>query len=347
MVRNMEEKKINSLNLLTVFFLSHSFYTLQILSQQLFHFYSKEAVFIICIFYLLFPIITFSICKLINNHKISNYTKNNILISILSSLYLLITSIVVLTNISNIILIYYYQQTSIIILLVFLFLPIIYILIKGDTNFFALASILLIIFLIFKYAYLKNNSSVDTYVFYDIFKIKKSNILKLVLLALPIALEPIILLNYQKELSNKINIKLTTIFSILLSVVAIITILRLTWEFGALLDKIRFPYLESIKNIVAGKFFENIDYYYLLSLSTFIYVRIGFSLITIKKSFNLNSLKSFVPLSIIFLGTYILSKNMKFYEFANDKILLITGFSLFISTILIPFSKKRRTINNA
>ena len=42
-----------------------------------------------------------------------------------------------------------------IILLIIVSLPLIYTLIKGENNFFSLASILLIIYSIFKYAYLK------------------------------------------------------------------------------------------------------------------------------------------------------------------------------------------------
>jgi len=156
----MEEKKTSSLNFLLIFFLSYSFYTFQILTQQLFKSYSKESVLIICILFLLSPIITFFICKIINKNKLKKNTKNHFLFSILTSLYLILTTVISIVNIVNIIILYYYQQTSIIILLIFLTLPLLYTLIKGENNFFSLASILLIIFIFFKYAYLKNSSSI-------------------------------------------------------------------------------------------------------------------------------------------------------------------------------------------
>ena len=37
------------------------------------------------------------------------------------------------------------------------------------------------------------------------------------------------------------------IISIVIAIIGIVTILRQTWEFGTLLDQIKFPYLESIK----------------------------------------------------------------------------------------------------
>jgi len=248
MVKFMEEKKTSSLNFLLIFFLSYSFYTIQILTQELFYLYSKQSVPIICAFFILFPLITFIICKMINKNKIKNNTKNNFVFSIFTSIYLILTTIISIINIANIIMIYYYQQTSIIILLIFLVLPIIYIIIKGENNFFSLASVLLIIYIIFKYAYIKNYPSIDIYTFHNILKIDKSNIFTLIMLSLPILIEPIILLNNQKDMSDKINIKLITAISILLSLVGIITILRQTWEFGNLLGQMRFPYLESIKN---------------------------------------------------------------------------------------------------
>lgn len=346
MVINMEEKKISSLNYLTIFLISHSFYTIQVLTQHLFYMYSKHSVPIICLFYTLLPLLTFFVCKLINNNKLKINTKNNFIFSFLTSLYLILTSVISITTLTNIILIYYYQQTSIIILLIFLILPIVYTILKGENNFFALSSVLLIIFLLFKYAYLNNSSHIDYYPFYNILNINKSNLTPLIIISLPIVLEPIILINNQKDISSKINIKLITIFSTLLSLVGILTILRQTWEFGDLLNKIRFPYLESVKNLVAGKFFENIDYYYLLSMSVSVYIRLGYTLIAIKKSFKLNTLKTFIVLSLILLLIYVFQSNMAFYNFALKKVLLITSTCLILLLLLIPFIIKRRKKTN-
>jgi len=343
----MEAKKTSSLNFILIFFLSYSFYTIQILTQELFYLYSKQSVPIICAFFILFPLITFIICKMINKNKIKNNTKNNFVFSIFTSIYLILTTIISIINIANIIMIYYYQQTSIIILLIFLVLPIIYIIIKGENNFFSLASVLLIIYIIFKYAYIKNYPSIDIYTFHNILKIDKSNIFTLIMLSLPILIEPIILLNNQKDMSDKINIKLITAISILLSLVGIITILRQTWEFGNLLNIIRFPYLESIKNIIAGKFFENIDYYYLLSLAVSVFTRLGYTITSIKKSFNINKKITLLLLLGILIIIYFLQSNMKFYNDSIDKILLITSLCLLINILLLPILLKRRKTKNA
>lgn len=342
----MEAKKTSSLNFILIFFLSYSFYTIQILTQELFFLYSKQSIIIICSLFTLFPLITFFICKSINKSKIKNNTKNSFAYSLFSSLYLIITAIISILYISNIILIYYYQQTSIIILLLFLALPIIYIIIKGENNFFSLASILLIIYIIFKYSYIKNYPPIDTYTFYNISKIDKNNIFSIIIISLPILIEPFLLINHKKDMTDKINIKFITIASISLSIISIITILRQTWEFGNLLNIIRFPYLESIKNIVAGKFFENIDYYYLLSLSVSIFTRLGYTILSMKKSYNLNKKISVIILIGILVLVYFLHKNMNFYNLYMSKILFISSICLILLIILFLFTLKKKVKNN-
>lgn len=342
----MNENKVTSLNFILIFFLSYSFYTLQVLTQLLFNYYSKQSIAIICSFYILLPFIIFFICKIINNNKIKYLTKNNFIFSFLSSLYLILTCVISIVFISNIIILYYYQQTSLIILLVFLILPIIYTLFKGDNNFFSLASILLIIYVLFKYSYLANTSPIDTYTFHNIFNIEKDNLLSIILLSSPILLEPLLLINHQKDMTNKISIKWTVIFSITISLISILTILRQTWEFGGLLNQIRFPYLESIKNIIAGKFFENIDYYYLLSLALSIYTRTSFTLISIKKSFNLKKTIPLLILLVILILVYFFRNSLELNEFATSKILLITSTCLLLLTLILPFVIKRRSKQN-
>ena len=128
-------------------------------------------------------------------------------------------------------------------------------------------------------------------------------------------------------------------------IIGILTILRQTWEFGGLLDEIRFPYLESAKNIVAGKFLENIDYYYLLSIAVSIYTRLGYTLISIKKSYKLNKLATFGILLLILLIAYFLYSNLQLGEFATNKILIITSICLLISLLILPFMIRRKQKN--
>lgn len=345
-MKHMEKNKITSLNYILMFFLSYSFYSLQVLTQLLFNKYSKQSIVIICSMYVLLPIIIYLICKAINHNKINHNTKNNFTFSVLSSLYLILTCVISIVYISNIIIIYYYQQTSLIILLAFLILPIIYTIFKGSNSFFSLASVLLIIYIIFKYSYLSNYSHIDTYVFHNIFNIAKNDILVIILFSLPILLEPLLLINHQKDISDKINVKWTVLFSTIISLISILTILRQTWEFGSLLSQIRFPYLESIKNIVAGKFFENIDYYYLLSLAMSIYTRTSFTLISIKKSFNLKKSVTLIILLAILILVYFLRNSLQLNEFASNKILLITSTCLILLTFIFPFLIKRRAKQN-
>lgn len=343
----MEEKKISSLNLLIIFFLSYSFYITQILTQELFYSFGKECVLIICILQLLFPLTVYLVCKLINNKEKQENKKNSFIFSLTTSIYLIITSIISMVNITNIIMLYYYQKTSFIILLIVVSLPLIYTLIKGDTNFFSLSAILLIVYSVFKYSYLGNSSKIDFYVFHDILKIKKSNIILIIIYSLPILLEPLLLINNKKIIKDKINTKAITIFASLISIIGILTILRQTWEFGNLLDKIRFPYLESIKNIIAGDFFENIDFYYLLSIATSIYIRLGYSFITIKNTFNLNKIMTTGLLFASLILVYIIKQSMNLYIFSIDKILIISSTCLIICLILLPLITKRRKYTNA
>lgn len=342
LVTCMKENKISSINLLIIFFLSYSFYITQILTQQLFHEFNKQCVFIICIFQLLFPVTTYLVCKIINSNKIKENTKNRFAFHIISAIYLLVTVLISILNVTNIIVLYYYQETSYIILLIAITIPLIYTLIKGDHHFFSLSIILLIIYSTFKYSYLTNMSSMDFYVFYNILKIEKSNILLIIIYSAPILLEPLLLLNSKKIIANKINIKATLTFSILISLIGVLTILRQTWEYGELLNQIRFPYLESIKNIIAGKFFENIDFYYLLSLSVSIYIRLGYSFITIKNSLNLNKIITISLIFLLLILVFIVQRSMDLYLFSIDKILIISSTCLLLCFILLPLSIRRK-----
>ena len=119
----MKEKKISYLNLMIIFFLSYSFYTIQILTQQLFSNYGKESVIIICISQLLLPLTTYITCKIINNNSLKQGNKNKFLFTIFTSFYLIITCIISITNITNIITLYYYQNTNYILLLIVISLP--------------------------------------------------------------------------------------------------------------------------------------------------------------------------------------------------------------------------------
>lgn len=338
----MEEKKTSSINLLIVFFLSYSFYIIQILTQELFYSFSKQSIFIICTLQLLFPATIYFVCKTINSNKIKENNKNSFAFHIISSVYLLVTALISIVNITNIIVLYYYQQTNYAILLIIITIPLIYTLIRGDHHFFSLASIILIIYSIFKYSYLNNSSSLDYFVFYNILDIEKSKILLIIIYSLPILLEPLLLLNNQNNLSNKINIKVAVIFSVLISLIGILTILRQTWEYGELLNKIRFPYLESIKNIIAGKFFENIDFYYLLSISVSIYIRLGYSFITIKNSLGLNKIITIALVFALLVLIYIVQRSMDLYLFSIDKVLIISSTCLLLCLILLPFSIRRK-----
>lgn len=346
MVKNMKKAKISSTNLIIIFFISYGFYTLQLLSQRLYNLYSKEAIFPICIMYTLMPIVTFFVCKIINKNKIQSKIKTSFIYSTISSLYLIVTLTLALIYISNLIYIYYYPESLLIVLLIFLVLPMIYTLIKGDHVFYYLASILLIITFIFKYVYTKNSPQVELFTLYNFFKISKENILSIFILIIPLLLEPLLLINNIKDLENKINIKLALTLSIILSIVSLTTNLRLLFEFGTLIGKIRFPYLESIKNIVAGKFFENIDYYYLLSIVFSIYARTGYSIITIKRNFNLDKIKSIILLLLVILLAYLGQKSMKVYDKILIPLLITCSICLLILLITLPFLIKRRKKEN-
>ena len=338
-----ERQSISSLNLFIIFFLSYSFYIVQILTQKLFSSFGKQSIFIICLLQLLFPLTIFIICKIINTPNKKQNSKTKFIYSIISAFYLILTLIITITNITNIVTIYYYQQTNYLILLTIIFTPTLYTIIKNENVFFYLASILLIIYTVFKYAYLSNPSSIDTFIFYNIFDVNKSDILLIIIYSIPIFLEPLLLINNQKTINEKANTKLMVILASIISIVGILTILRQTWEFGELLNKIRFPYLESIKNIVAGKFFENIDFYYLLSISVSLYIRITYTFITIKKSLPLNKLVTIGLLTITLAIVFIIHKNMNLYLFSIDKILIITSSCLIILFLLsIPDFLRRR-----
>lgn len=341
----MEQQKTKSINYILIFFISYSFYIIHFLTQYLFNKFSKQAVLVSCILCALMPLITILICKKINNHYPSS-AKNSFISSFFSSIYLLLSTICILIYIISLINIYYYQQSSFVTIILFLSLPVIYTILKGENILFYLSAFLLLAFIFFKYIYISNTTNLDTYPLFGIININKSNILPIIIISLPIVLEPVLLLNSKSQINNKINIKFITFFSVIISLISILTILRQTVEYGNLLNTIRFPYLESIKNIITGSFLENIDNYYLISATIATYTRLTYTLITIKNNFSLSKMHTLIILFIILLITYISLTNIKIYKTFINEILIITSTSLFILFISSMFLTKRRLKND-
>lgn len=334
------ENKFDATHYLLMYLTGYGFYSYQVYTQLLYSFHGLELIIPFIISYLLLPLIVFYVCKKINKKTQMEY-KTHFVFNILTILYLSIISLLVLNYASVMVHNYYYQSTKSYIITLFFLAPIIYITFKNSKIYYSLAYILFFIFLLFNFFYTINHETTDFYTLYNAFSI--TNPLILIILSIPIFIEPVILLSNTNliDKSKKINIKFIICVAILISILAIYTIIRQSMEFGLLIETISFPYFESGKFMSIKSNFDNIDYYYLLLITVGIFSRIPMLYLNIKEQFKLKTKGILILFIVTIIANYYLQKRLEFYKVIITPALIFSSFLLIILLVMSFFSKRR------
>lgn len=338
------EKKIDGTHYLLMYLTGYGFYSYQVYTQLLYSFHGLRLVIPFIIGFLLFPLLIFYICKKINN-KSSFKHKTNFIYTIITITYLVIISLMTINYASVMIHNYYYQSIKTYIIAFFLLLPMLYMTFKTSKTYYSFAFILFGVFLLFNFFYIINHEVTDLYPLYNTLFIKEP--LQLIILTLPIFIEPVILLSNMSfiDKEKKINTKLIVIIASLISILAIYTIIRQAMEFGLLIETVSFPYFESGKFMSIKSNFDNIDYYYLFLITIALFSRVPMLYFNIKDHFKINKKGILILFAITIVAIYYLQKRLEFYRQIIIPALISCSILLVILLIMSMFAKRRD--NNA
>ena len=334
------ERKIDGTHYLIMYLTGFGFYSYQVYTQLLYSSYGLDLVIPFCVGFLLFPLLIWYVCIKINNRvKLSHQL--NFAFSIVTILYLIIVSIITLNYASVMVHNYYYQSTKSYIITFFLLLPTLYVVFKNSKIYYSFAFIIFAVFLLFNFLYIINHETKDFYTLYNSLFIDNPFIISL--LAIALFLEPIILIsNIQIIDEKKINIKLILTVSILISILAIYTIIRQSMEFGLLIESISFPYFESGKFMSIKSNFDNIDYYYLFLIAIALFARIPILFFNIKDHFKVKNMTIWILFVITIFIHYYIQQRLEFYRQIIIPSLISAVILLIILFIISLFTKRRK-----
>ena len=333
------EKKIDGTHYLLMYLTGFGFYTYQVYVQLLYASYGLRLVIPFIIAFFIMPITIFYVCRKINKRAKLD-SKTNLIFSVLSIIYFLIVSLLTINYASVMVHNYYYQSTKSYIISFFFLIPVIYVCIKSSKTYYSLAFLIFLVFLLFNFFYIINHEVMEFYPLYNCLFIDKPWLISF--LALTISIEPIIVLSNCNfiDKGKKINTKFVVITAILISLLAIYTIIRQSMEFGLLIESISFPYFESGKFMSIQSNFDNIDYYYLLLITVGLFARVPTLFFNIKDTFNLNKKGLLVCFIITIVANYYIQKRLEFYRQILTPSLVIATTILIILTFLSFFYKR-------
>lgn len=335
------EKKIDATHYLIMYLAGYGFFSYQVYTQLLYSIYGLRLAIPFSIAFLLFPLAVLYVCKKINSKNTFEH-KTNFIFNILCILYLIIVSVITLNYASVMIHNYYYQSTKSYVITLFLLFPTIYVVFKNSKIYYSLAFIMFFVFLLFNFLYIINHETTDFYPLYNSLFIENPWMISLV--AIPIFLEPLILLSNMQHIdkTKKVNTKLIIIVSCLISILAIYTIIRQCMEFGLLIETISFPYFESGKFMSIKSNFDNIDYYYLFLIAIALFSRIPMLYFNIKDNFKIKNKIIWLIFLITIIINYYIQKRLEFYRQIILPSLLICTSILIVLAILSLFTKRRK-----
>ena len=319
-----------------IYLIGYSFYFHQVYTQILYSNIGLQFVIPFLIAYLLLPFFFIYICKKIT-HKF--HFKLDFIYKMLTMVYLLLNSLIVINYASVMIHNYYYQDTNSLIVCFFLLLPILYVCIKGSNVYHSLVFFIVLIFIGFKLLYGLNINTYDIYPLYNTLQIK--DYFSLFILSISLIIEPIILLS-NPMVTSKINKKLIIPSLIFISFISIYSLLREVSEFGLLLETISFPYYESCKLITFDSNFDNIDYYYIFSLATSLFARVPLSFLFLKDTFKISNKWIFIIFIIFFLSLYLIVRRLELYSIIIMPIFYISSLILIGMFFMTFFLKEKR-----
>lgn len=338
------EKKFDGTHYLIMYLTGYAFYMYQVYSQLLYSYHGLSLIIPFCVAFLLMPLTMFYVCKKLNNRS-QLKSKGHFVFTIIALLYFFIVGIVTINYASVMIHNYYYQSVQSYIIAFFLLIPILYIAFKNSKIYYSMAFLLFIVYLIFKFLYIVNHEVTDFYPLFNTLTI--NNPFQIIILALPVAIEPVMVLSSVNHIDEhkKINTKLIVAIAILIGLIGVYTLIRESMEFGLLIQKISFPYFESCKFMSIKSNFDNIDYYYLFSITIALFARMPMLLMILKDDFKIKTKGILTVFIIAFATFYYLHQRLEFYRTIIIPTLLICS-TILIILLLMSIKAKRRPIND-
>lgn len=348
-VIRMKLRSMSFSSIFLLFLLSYVFYTCYLLGQINLNINGKNIIWIYVILTLLIPF-----CYLYLNKKFETirnislkefinkkHSKSFNIVKIFLSLYLLISGIFVSFYTIYFESMYFYNKYNVYIIAIILSIPIMVFSNKIIKSTFHLQPLTLILYIMFFYVFLTNQHELKYYTLLsNNFEI--DNVILTILLFVPLLLEPFIIL-YLCDLSNeKITKKKMILGVILIAFTTSISFLQIGNQFGELLLKLEFPFLQAWKNIYVNEYVENLDCFNIIVFIFNCLSRLLLSIAIIQKITDISG--RFIPVmfGILTLGIgCLLTTNQTLFQELKYPLLMINSMLLIIvSAITIFYIKK-------
>lgn len=343
----MKLRNINFITLFLGFILSYYYYIHFILGQLNMYSFGKSVTWVLVFSTLAIPL-TFLILKrsgnnlriltletFINRFKLN---KSFMIFKVLITIYFFISLIFTLFYTISFDTIYFYNDFNIYIIGFALIIPIIIFSKKINKTTFLVVPFLVILLILYFIFYNVNPNPLYLYTLEWTKLNNYEELIKLIIIILPLYLEPFIFF-YLCDLSNKeIKIKHMIFGIIFISIIPAYFYLRCGNEFGVLLTYIEYPFFECWRNIKLNEYIENADY-----LNTIIWVllavyRIMFSCMFINKIWNKKTRLIPIIISILSLMiALIFELDLFVYKEYQMTLLFISSSSLLISFFITIF----------
>jgi len=337
MVKIMKYSKFSSLQILLSLFLTKFYINHLIIAPFFYELYSKTAIIILSIIYLVQPFELIFINKLFNK-EYKPFKTNNILLFF----YNVIFSTLILLSLVYLLDLYIYNVSNIYLIILGLLIPLLFINKYSNINIFRLTplfSIFIFIMMIFLFFSLKDFS---IYTIYPNTKI--NNLPLLIILTLNIIL-PYVLFPSLKELSsNNFKLSNTIILSIIFSIFNILITIRDGLSLGILINSKVFPFYESLRFSSITAFSLPIDILYIIFIIFYSFYVLSILNNNLYISLNINnSLIKNILTIIPFIFLIILINNISLFNIIKYDLLAISTFSLIYILISNIISYSRRS----
>jgi len=352
MVIRMDKVKNNSLHIMIVWFLSYNFFINKFVSNKLMINLGVKALFPIIIIELLFPciLLLYKPLKRIQKEKLTKLAGKNssvyFVFKIFISLYLLITSILVLRHICTFLTTYYFNIISLSLEILLLLGVVLY---SSKNNFKVLStiSVLVTFYTIIEFiVYIITGVESRWYLINIIPSYNLSEIIKIVVYLSLFIIDFILLFLHGEDCSETIKKKHLILFSFILAFINIFEKIKMCVSLGPLISMVNYPSFEvwRLSSIVFIR--QNLDFIPLIGWIMIAFVRLSLSTYLIDKVWETTNYKfNIIVLFVIGVLTYIICNNLEISILIEQNAYIFVFTVGIISFILLLSFFKRRVSN--
>lgn len=354
----MKNEKINCFALLCAFLISYFYFTNIILGQLTMFTIGKESIWINALVYFISPFFIIFLAKKGNKLRkiqLSNFIETEKLsisffigkISLI--IYFILTNVFVLLYTIYFDFAYLNTEYDYVVIGIIIILPVIIFSknINNAANKTQIFPILLIslYFLLF----LSNPSEINEYAIEFIPLQNNDSIIKIIIFLIPVLLEPFLIFYIFDFSKQKISKKKMLIPIFLTAIFAIYNILRAGNDFGILLNKIEFPFFQSLEIIQLNEYLENSYNLSIISWIICAIYRLIFTSSLVQHTFNIkNKIIPIIMNCASLFTSLILIKNLSLYEEFKMTLIVVMDSMLIVVFLLTMFylSKLKDVKNN-